>query len=103
VNPVDDWDKQRGRLYRIRPEGSKIGLKPFDLAHATADELVDLLSHRNEWFRKQAVLEIGWRELKETIPALRRMLAGRHALEALWALDLLRAVDAPPSRMPTLT
>jgi putative membrane-bound dehydrogenase-like protein len=96
VNPIDDWDKQRGRLYRIRPEGSKIGLKPFDLARAPADELVGLLSHRNEWFRKQAVLEIGWRELRETIPALRQMLAGRHALEALWALDLLGAVDAPP-------
>ena len=96
VNPVDDWDKQRGRLYRIRPEGMKLGLKPFDLTQAPADALIGLLSHRNEWIRKQAVLEIGWRQLKETIPALRRMTAGPHALEALWALDLLGAVDTPP-------
>lgn len=96
VNPVDDWDKQRGRLYRIRPEGSKVGLKTFDLAHAPADELVGRLAHRNEWIRKQAVLEIGWRGLKETIPALRGMIAGPQALEALWALDLLGAVETPP-------
>jgi putative heme-binding domain-containing protein len=96
VNPVDDWDKQRGRLYRLRPEGSKVGLKPFDLTKSSAQELVALLSHRNEWFRKQAVLEIGWRGLKETIPALRTMLDGPRAIEALWALDLLGAVDTPP-------
>ncbi|MBM3869299.1 MAG: c-type cytochrome, partial [Verrucomicrobia bacterium] len=103
VNPVDDWDKQRGRLYRIRPDNAgpllplgKTGTGSFDLTSAPATELLALLSHRNEWFRKQAVLEIGWRQLKETIPALRGMLAGPHALEALWALDLLGAVDAPP-------
>ena len=96
VNPVDDWDKQRGRLYRIRPEGVNVGLKAFDLSKAPAAELVTLLSHRNEWFRKQAVLEIGWRQLTETIPALRAMLDGPQALEALWALDLLGAAGEPP-------
>ncbi len=96
VNPVDDWDKLRGRLYRIRPEGSQVGLKPFDLSRAPGGELVALLSHRNEWFRKQAVLEIGWRQLKETVPALRDMLSGPHAIEALWALDLLGEAGEPP-------
>lgn len=96
VNPVDDWDKRRGRLYRLRPEGSQIGLKPFDLGRAPAAELVELLSHRNEWFRKQAVLEIGWQQLKEATPALRRMLDGPRAIEALWALDLLGEAGDPP-------
>ncbi len=96
VNPVDDWDKLRGRIYRIRPEGSQVGLKPFDLSRAPGGELVALLSHRNEWFRKQAVLEIGWRHLKETVPALRGMLGGPHAIEALWALDLLGEAGEPP-------
>ncbi|MGA0029514.1 MAG: PVC-type heme-binding CxxCH protein [Opitutales bacterium] len=96
VNPVDDWDKQRGRLYRIRPEGRNVGLKPFDLSKAPTAELVALLSHRNEWFRKQAVLEIGWRQLQDAVPALRTMLGGPQALEALWALDLLGAAGDPP-------
>ena len=96
VNPVDDWDKLRGRLYRIRPEGRNVGLKPFDLSKAPTAELVALLSHRNEWFRKQAVLEIGWRQLQDAVPALRAMLDGPQALEALWALDLLGAAGDPP-------
>lgn len=96
VNPVDDWDKRRGRLYRIRPDHAKVGLRPFDLSKAPATELVALLAHRNEWFRKQAVLEIGWRQLKEATPALRSMLAGPQALEALWALDLLGQAGEPP-------
>ncbi|MFZ9399916.1 MAG: PVC-type heme-binding CxxCH protein [Opitutales bacterium] len=96
VNPVDDWDKQRGRLYRIRPEGAKVGLKPFDLSTAPTADLVALLAHRNEWFRKQAVLEIGWRQLKDATPALRTMLDGPQALEALWALDLLGEAGEPP-------
>ena len=60
VNPVDDWDKRRGRLYRLRPEGADRpeAVRPRPTPSA---ELVELLSHRNEWFRKQAVLEIGWR------------------------------------------
>jgi putative heme-binding domain-containing protein len=96
VNPVDDWDKLRGRLYRIRPTDAKVGLKPYDLSKAPATELVALLSHRNEWFRKQAVLEIGWQQLKETVPALRAMLDGPRAIEALWALDLLGEAGEPP-------
>ncbi len=96
VNPVDDWDKQRGRLYRIRPEGLNVGLKPFDLSTAPTAELVILLAHRNEWFRKRAVLEIGWRQLKDAAPALRTMLDGPQALEALWALDLLGEAGEPP-------
>lgn len=100
VKPVDDWDKERGRVYRVRPEGAPPRLAPFDLHTAPAKDLLALLSHRNDWFRKQAVLEIGWRELRELIPALRGMLSGDHALEALWALDALGAADPLPLDHP---
>lgn len=96
VNPVDDWDKARGRLYRFRPAGQAPGLKPFNLSSAGTDRLLELLDHPNEWFRKQAVLEIGWRGLKDAVPELRRRLAGPRALEALWALDLLESAGDPP-------
>ncbi|MFM9001590.1 MAG: c-type cytochrome [Opitutia bacterium] len=96
VNPVDDWDKARGRLYRIRRADRPAGFPAFDLSTVSPDRLIDLMSHPNEWFRKQAVLEIGWRGLRQMAPSLRRMLEAPHALEALWALDLLGEAGEPP-------
>jgi putative membrane-bound dehydrogenase-like protein len=89
VRPVDDWHKTSGRIYRVRPASGAPKLAPFDLHTASADDLLDHLSHSNEWFRKQAVLEIGWRGVEEARPKLIDMLGGPQALEALWALDLL--------------
>jgi putative heme-binding domain-containing protein len=93
VSPIDDWHKTSGRIYRVRPAAGAPKLKPFDLSKASGDELLGYLSHPNEWFRKQAVLEIGWRGLKDLEKPLTEMLSPKennpHALEALWALDLL--------------
>ena len=96
VKPVDDWDKERGRVYRVRPAGEAPKLKPFDLHTCPPAELLSYLGHRNAWFRKQAVLEIGWRNLQELAPELRRRLTGTNALEALWALDALGQTKAVP-------
>jgi putative heme-binding domain-containing protein len=93
VRPIDDWHKTSGRIYRVRPASGMPKLAPFDLHKASPDQLLGYLSHANEWFRKQAVHEIAWRELKELAPQLRDMLTGPHALEALWALDGLDQVD----------
>ncbi|MDP1587056.1 MAG: c-type cytochrome [Prosthecobacter sp.] len=87
VSPVDDWHKTSGRIYRVRPASGAPKLKPFDLSKASGEELLGYLSHANEWFRKQAVLEIGWRNLADLVPKLKTMLNGSQALEALWALD----------------
>ena len=87
VSPVDDWHKTSGRIYRVRPASGAPKLKPFDLSKASGEELLGYLSHQNEWFRKQAVLEIGWRKQAELTPKLKDMLNGPQALEALWALD----------------
>ncbi len=92
VSPVDDWHKTSGRIYRVRPASGAPRLKPFDLHHAQPEELLGYLSHPNEWFRKQAVMEIGWRGAIELVPRLGEMLREPnhpHALEAMWALDLL--------------
>ncbi|OYW12775.1 MAG: dehydrogenase, partial [Planctomycetales bacterium 12-60-4] len=87
VSPIDDWHKTSGRIYRVRPAAGAPKLKAFDLSKASGEELLGYLSHPNEWFRKQAVLEIGWRNLADLAPKLQEMLTGPHALEALWALD----------------
>lgn len=93
VSPVDDWHKTSGRIYRVRPAAGAPKLKPFDLSKASGEELLGYLSHPNEWFRKQAVLEIGWRNLTDLAPKLKAM---PQTLETLWALDSLGAADELP-------
>ncbi len=106
VSPVDDWHKTSGRIYRVRPASGAPKLKPFDLSKASGEELLNILRLMdNEWFRKQAVLEIGWRGMKELEPRLTEMVLHKlnpkldissavpPALEALWALDNLGGVS----------
>lgn len=94
VSPVDDWHKTSGRIYRVRPASGAPKLKPFDLSKASGEELLGYLSQPNEWFRKQAVLEIGWRNLKELAPKLAQSPT---SLESIWSLDALGAVKALPT------
>jgi putative heme-binding domain-containing protein len=93
VSPVDDWHKTSGRIYRVRPASGAPKLKPFDLSKASGEELLGYLSHPNEWFRKQAVHEIAWRNLTELAPKLKAL---PQSMETLWALDALGAVDVVP-------
>lgn len=93
VSPVDDWHKTSGRIYRVRPAAGAPKLKPFDLSKASSEELLGYLSHQNEWFRKQAIHEIAWRNLTELAPKLKAL---PESMETLWALDALGAVDVVP-------
>jgi putative heme-binding domain-containing protein len=93
VSPVDDWHKTSGRIYRVRPAAGAPKLKPFDLSQASGEELLGYLSHPNEWFRKQAIHEIGWRNMTELVPKIKAMPL---SLETLWALEALNAVQALP-------
>ena len=96
VSPVDDWSKGDGRIYRVRPKSGAPVLKPFDLHTASGDELLGYLSHSNKWFRKQAALEIGWRELKDLAPMLKELALKQdnpNALDALFALHQVGALD----------
>lgn len=93
VSPVDDWHKTSGRIYRVRPAAGAPKLKPFDLSKASGDDLLGYLGHPNEWFRKQAVLEIGWRGMKELSAKLMLRADDPQALEKLWALHLLAEND----------
>ncbi|MDB6140264.1 MAG: putative heme-binding protein [Verrucomicrobiaceae bacterium] len=96
VRPVDDWSKDTGRIYRIRPASGAPRVKPFNMHTAPGGELLGYLNHTNEWMRKQAVNEIGWRGLKELAPQLKAMVSKPdepHALDAFFGLDVLDAVD----------
>lgn len=94
VSPVDDWHKTSGRIYRVRPSSGAPKLKPFDLSKASGEELLGYLSHPNEWFRKQAVLEIGWRNLQDLAPKLAQSPT---SMESIWSLDALGAIKKLPT------
>ncbi len=96
VRPVDDWSKSDGRVYRVRKALEANVLKPFDLHTEEPERLVERLSDSNEWIRRQAVLEMGWRGMKEVGDALKRRLfapGNAYAFDALCGLDLTANLD----------
>jgi len=92
VYPVDNWDKESGRIYRVKPKGADLKHKPYDLALAPNEELIALFDSPNRWMRRRAMLELGWRGDKSVLPELEGLVSadeGQKSLEALWALNLL--------------
>lgn len=90
-------DKTTGRVYRLRGKDWKAG-KPFDLTKekgpAARGKLLDMLEHRNRWYREQAVRLLGRERHPDTHVALLIMTTAEtindrvpeEALPALWAL-----------------
>lgn len=96
VSPIDDWHKSSGRVYRLLPKGAKAEYVEGDLRDKSADELVDLFSHQNRSVRRRALLELGWSRDLSITPRLETLVEenlGQISLEALWALNLLGALD----------
>jgi putative heme-binding domain-containing protein len=94
-NQEGQIDKSNGRIYRLKAKGAK-PIKPFDLGKLSSQDLVDLLSHSNKWFRQEALQLIGDRKDKSIIPTLRNLVdqnTGQLALEAFWALNLSGGLD----------
>jgi putative membrane-bound dehydrogenase-like protein len=92
----------RGRIYRIVPDGFKQPALP-KLDRASTEELVQTLAHENGWHRDTAARLLYQRQDRSAIPALEKMLdrtgtpLGRwHALHALSGLAALteRHLDA---------
>ncbi|MEM8952821.1 MAG: PVC-type heme-binding CxxCH protein [Verrucomicrobiota bacterium] len=95
VSPVDDWDKTRGRVYRVRPAEGK--LDPLqDLTAMDSARLIGLLGHANREVRRMAVLELGERGDAGVLGRLEEIARseedGQRALEGLWALNLLEGL-----------
>ncbi|MCB1093612.1 MAG: dehydrogenase, partial [Verrucomicrobiae bacterium] len=92
VRPVDDWHKQSGRIYRIRPTDSQPNYTHGDLSKLESEKLIALFADPNRWVRRRAVLELGWRQDKAVLPQLLDLVRagkGQESLEALWAANLL--------------
>lgn len=104
VDPKDDWDRTNGRIYKIVAKGAA-PVKPRDLAALTSDELVNLLSEENVYYRRIARRLLAERRDAKTYPKLNRLAFNsksdaQRSLEAFWTLaasggfDTLAASDA---------
>ncbi len=88
LDPIDNWDKTNGRVYRIEYKGTRTA-PPFDLRKKSSAELVDLLKHPNAWWRREARRLLAERHDPATYPKLKKLIeteTGTTALEAVWAL-----------------
>lgn len=92
VRPIDDWHKNSGRVYRIKPTGVEAKIPNIDFANATVEVQITAFDDPNRFIRRQAVLELGWSGEKSAIPKLVEIVSadkGQKSLEALWAINLL--------------
>ncbi len=94
VSPVDDWHKESGRIYRVRPTQSYPKYSEGDLSKLPAKELIDKFKHANKWVRQRAVLELGWRGDNTCVPELVENVNQDASLESLWALNLLNGLTS---------
>lgn len=88
-------DRERGRVWRISAKGAK-GLVPFDLTQKSTAELLELLNHQNKWFRETALVVLADRrepQLGPQLTAQLKQLTGTKALNVLWAVYQLGALD----------
>ncbi|MEL6106066.1 MAG: PVC-type heme-binding CxxCH protein [Planctomycetota bacterium] len=93
VSPVDDWHKESGRVYRLRPTGTTPNYVHGDLRKLPSGELIAKFSAANKWVRQRAMLELGWRGDESVMPKLVGMVNEQASLEALWAIHLMGKLD----------
>ena len=94
LDPIDNWDKTNGRVYKIEYRGERRDMNPpvypqFDLRKKSNAELVELLKHPNVWWRREARRLLAERpadkELQKKLYWIAVEEKGQTALEALWA------------------
>ena len=95
VDPIDNWDRTNGRIYKITTKGRKT--EPLlNLEKLSSEELVKLLAHPNSWHVTEARRILGERGASHMIPLLKKMVLkekGQSALEALWTLFVCNGWD----------
>lgn len=95
LDPIDNWDKTNGRVYRIDYENGR-PYPQVNLQKATSTELVGDLSHPNVWWRREARRLLEERKDASQYPQLKSLITGTNqqtALEALWALYVSGGTD----------
>src|SRR5688500_12366438 len=95
-DPDANWDRSNGRIYKISAEAAPPS-EPVDINKLSTDELVDLLGHKNEWFRARARLELARIRDPNANERLRQMAMQtddhRQSLQGIWALNAVGALS----------
>lgn len=96
VDPRDNWDREHGRVYRLQSQTAKPH-PTHDLTVLPTPKLLEYLDHPNQWQRWTARRLLKERQDPSALAPLRERLRGRGqgALEALWTLHVLGALDEP--------
>lgn len=86
-----------GRIWKVTAHGAatKISLDT-PLRQRTDNELLQLLTHPNEWYVRQARLILAERKAKSVLPRLQQLALGGEeelALEALWTYYTIAGLD----------
>jgi putative membrane-bound dehydrogenase-like protein len=95
VDPVDNWDRTNGRIYKVEAQGTQ-PIRKLALNKLSSLELVDLLNHPNSWYADQARLLLSERRDPAVLPRLRQLLVDHQdgiALQTLWALYVSGGFD----------
>jgi putative membrane-bound dehydrogenase-like protein len=98
LDPVDNWDRSNGRVYKIESRRKDRVSPPvkLPLSKLSSKELVGLLSHPNDWYPREARRILAERRDRSVIPGLRKAVLeekGQLALESLWALYVSGGFD----------
>lgn len=94
-------DPTSGRIYRLRGKLQRPE-RDVNLAGKTTAQLIETLTHRNRWHRHTAVRLLGERRDASAAGPLKALLQKpdtRPALEALWALHQMGALDDATTRL----
>ncbi|MEM7395812.1 MAG: hypothetical protein AAF492_26055, partial [Verrucomicrobiota bacterium] len=96
---LDKLNNDRGRIYRIVPEGTRIrNVKP-NLQRASSPDLVKTLFHPNGWHRDTAQRLLVERRATDVVPLLEQAVLDRSnhlgQVHALWTLHGLNRIRGP--------
>ncbi|MEX1040153.1 MAG: PVC-type heme-binding CxxCH protein [Pirellulaceae bacterium] len=95
--------RESGRIFKLS-HGEPKPMKPFDLRKSSAQELVEYQLSSNQWYVRQARMELARRHVlgetsEETLESLLAMFGEAkdpvHKLHAVWTLSVLGGVDKP--------
>ena len=95
-DPDADWDTTNGRIYRLQAKGTNSVTLP-DFKKAKSDDLIGLLSSKNDWIVRRARRGLADRRDVTVYPKLRAQVfdaKDEHlSLESLWALHVSGGAD----------